>query len=68
MKELTLEIDDKKYGFFLDLVKHLDFVSVRKSPSNKELIMSVAKGMQQAKKASQGKIKSRSVKAFLDEL
>ncbi len=68
MKELTLEIDDKKYGFFLDLVKHLDFVTIRKAPSNKELITSVAKGMKQAKLASEGKIKSRSAKDFLNEL
>jgi hypothetical protein len=68
MKELTLEIEAKKYKFFLDLVKNFDFVSVRKSPTNKEIIMSVAKGMQQAKQASAGKVKSRSAKSFLNEL
>jgi hypothetical protein len=68
MKELTLEIDEKKYKFFLDLVKNFDFVSVRKSPANKELIMSVAKGMQQAKQAASGKVKSRSAKYFLNGL
>ena len=68
MKELTLEIRESKYKFFLDLVKNFDFVSVRKSPANKELIISVAKGMQQAKRASEGKLKSQSVKSFLDGL
>jgi hypothetical protein len=68
MKELTLEIDEKKYKFFLDLVKNFDFVSVRKTPANKELIMSVAKGMQQSKQVSRGKIKSRSAKSFLNGL
>ena len=68
MKELTLEIEAKKYQFFLDLVKNFDFVSVRKSPTNKEIITSVAKGMQQAKKASEGKVKSRSAKSFLNEV
>ncbi len=68
MKELTLEIETKKYKFFLDLVKNFDFVSVRKSPTNKEIILSVAKGMQQAKQASEGKGKSRSAKSFLNEL
>ena len=68
MKEVNLEIDDKKYGFFLNLVKYLDFVTVRKAPSKKKLLTSVVKGMKQAKLASEGKIKSRSAKAFLDEL
>jgi len=68
MKELTLEIEERKYKFFLDLVNNFDFVSVRKSTSNKELIMSVAKGMKEAKQASEGKIKSRSAKSFLNEL
>jgi hypothetical protein len=68
MKEITLEIEEKKYAFFLNLIQHFDFVSVRKEPSKKELLLSVAKGMYQAKQASKGKIKSRSVKSFLNEV
>jgi hypothetical protein len=68
MKELIVEVDERKYKFFLDLVKNFDFVSVRKTPSNKELILSVSKGMQQANLAAAGKIKSRSAKSFLNEL
>jgi hypothetical protein len=68
MKELTLEIEEKKYKFFLDLVKSFDFVSVRKMSTNKELIMSVTRGMQQAKQASEGEIKSRSAKSFINGL
>ncbi len=68
MKELTVEIEEKKYKFFLDLVDSLDFVTVRKTASNKELILSVARGMKEAKLASEGKIKSRLAKSFLNEL
>ena len=64
MKELVSEIENKNYDFFLDLIQHLDFVSVRKEATNKEIIMSVAKGMKQAKLASEGKIKSRLAKDF----
>ena len=39
MKELTLEIEEEKYKFFLDLVDSLDFVTVRKTASKKELIL-----------------------------
>jgi len=68
MKELTLEIEEEKYKFFLDLVDSLDFVTVRKTASKKELILSVARGMKEAKQASEGKTKSRSAKSFLNEL
>lgn len=68
MKELVLEVEPRKYKFLLDLVKSFDFVTIRKQTSNKELIISVAKGMQQAKSAAAGKIKSRSAKAFLNEI
>lgn len=68
MKELTLEIDEKKYDFFMDLIRNFDFVSIRKEPSKKELLLSVAKGMYQASQASKGKIKSRNAKTFLNEL
>lgn len=68
MKEVTPEIEEKKYKLFLDLVDSLDFVTVRKTASKKELIMSVARGMKEAKQASEGKTKSRSAKSFLNEL
>lgn len=68
MKELTLEIEERKYKFFLDLVKNFDFVSIRKESAKKSLVLSVAKGMQEAKQASKGRVKSRSAKSFLNAL
>ena len=68
MKEIILEVEERKYRFFLDLLKNFDFVSVKKDSSNRDMIMSVAKGMHQAKLASAGKIKSRSAKSFLNEI
>lgn len=65
MKEIILEVDERKYKFFLDLLKNFDFVSVKKDSSHRDSIMSVAKGMYQAKLASEGKMKSRSAKSFL---
>ncbi len=67
MKEITVEVDEKKYNFFLDLLKNFDFVSIKKE-SRKDTILSIAKGMHQAKMASKGKAKSRPVKSFLNEL
>ena len=68
MKEIILEVEEKKYNFFLDLLKNFDFVSVKKESSHRDIIISVAKGMHQAKLASEGKMKSRSAKSFLNGL
>ena len=68
MKEIILEVEERKYRFFLDLLKNFDFVSVKKDSSRKDIIMSVAKGMHQARIASEGKMKSRLAKSFLNEL
>ena len=67
MREIIIEVDEKKYTFFLDLLKNFDFVSIKKE-SKKDIILSIAKGMQQAKLASEGKFKSRPAKSFLNEL
>jgi hypothetical protein len=67
MKEIIIEVEAKKYQFFMDLLKNFDFVSIKKE-SRKNTILSIAKGMQQAKLASEGKIKSRPAKSFLNEL
>ncbi len=67
MKEITIEVEEKKYHFFLDLLKNFDFFSIKKE-SKKDKILSIAKGMQQAELASEGKIKSRNAKSFLNEL
>jgi len=64
MKEIILEVEEKKYKFFLDLLKNFHFVSVKTDCTHRGAIMSVAKGMYQAKLASRGKIKSRSAKSF----
>lgn len=68
MKEIILEVEENKYNFFLNIVRSFDFVSIKKTPSHSEILLTVAKGMHQAKLASEGKNKSRSAKLFLNEL
>jgi hypothetical protein len=67
MKEVTVVIKEDKYRFFLELLKNLDFVSI-KSSSKKELLLNIARGMKETDLAEKGKIRSRSAKAFLNEL
>lgn len=68
MKEIILEVEEKKYQFFIDLLKNFDFVSIKKDLSTRDIIMTVARGMYQAKLATEGKVKSRPAKSFLNEI
>ena len=67
MKEIIIEVEEKKYDFFLDLLKNFDFVSIKKTSRKNDLLF-IAKGMKEATLASEGKIKSRPAKSFLNEL
>lgn len=67
MKEITVQVREEKYKFFLELIKNFDFVSV-KTQSKKELLLNIARGMQEAVLAEKGKIKSRPAKSFVNEL
>ena len=74
MKKITLNIPDKKYPFFIELIKSLDFVSVS-NPSQKmekasehPVLKSLKQGLKEVELVKQGKIKSRSLKDFLYEV
>lgn len=68
MKEVTVHVKENKYKFFIELIKNFDFVSISKKPGKKEILLSIAKGMQEVQLAEKGKIKSRPAKNFLNEL
>ena len=69
MKQLILNIDEKKYKFFIELIQNFDFISVSKeNTAKKQILKQIAHGMQAAMLADKGKIKTRSAKAFLNEL
>lgn len=67
MKELIIEVEEQKYNFLIELLKSFDFVSI-KNTSRKNDLLFIAKGMKEAKLASEGKIKSKLAKSFLNEL
>jgi hypothetical protein len=72
MKQITIEVQDNKYGFLLELLKNFNFIKIKseKKPlSEKEaLLQNIARGVQEAILAGQGKIKTRLAKDFLNEL
>ena len=69
MKQVIVNVEEKKYEFFMELLKNLDFVSVQNEDKAKtQVLKHIAEGMQGALLASKGKIKARPAKSFLNEL
>ena len=69
MKQVTLNIQDTKFQFFMELVKSLDFVQIDNEGDSKKYILSnIKKGLKEVKLAKQGKLKTTPAKDFLNEL
>ncbi|HMH22269.1 MAG TPA: hypothetical protein VK563_10845 [Puia sp.] len=70
MKQVTIEIPDKKYPFFLELVESLGLKKVGKAEkSGKEQILAgVKEAVEEMKLIKAGKKKARNAEDFLNEL
>ena len=71
VKEITLHIKDSKFGFFMELIKNLDFVKVDEKDmgdSKQAVLHNLKNGLQELKQFKKGTLKTTSAKAFLDEL
>jgi len=71
MKQVTLNINDNKYLFFMELVKSLDFVQIENvddGDSKEEIVANLTQGIKELKLYKEGKLKTTSAKEFLDEL
>ncbi len=69
MKQVIVSVEDNKYPFFIEVLKHFDFVKIEEENEAKQnLLKEIAEGMHQAELAANGKVSTRSAKAFLDEL
>jgi len=69
MKQITLNIKEGKFQFFMELVKSLDFVHVDSEEDSKEAIVkNLKKGFKEMKLYKEGKLKGTQLKDFLDEL
>jgi len=69
MKQLTLNIKESKYQFFIELIQHLDFVQVDESSVSKEaIIANLKEGFNEMNLYKQGKLKGTPLKEFLNEL
>lgn len=71
MKNITVQVPENKYSFFIELLKSLGFVKFQEKndvESDEEVLNNIAKGLKEAKQIEEGKLKSKSAKDFLREL
>jgi hypothetical protein len=72
MKQVTLNIPDNKYPFFMELVKSLGFVKVPDEPKltkkQQEFVEGTKKSLEQVEQHLKGEIKLKSADQLFDEL
>jgi len=72
MKQITLNIPDNKYAFFMELLKSLRFVKVSDesllAEEQLEFVEGTQKSLNEVEKHLKGEIKLKSANLLLDEL
>ena len=69
MKQVTLNIKDDKFQFFMELVKNFDFIQVDSDgDSKKEVMANLKQGFKEMKLYKEGKKEGTPLNDFLNEL
>ncbi len=70
MKQLTIQVPDKKYTFFLELINNLGFkkVDTKEDTTKEEILEGIRDAVNEVKQIKAGKVKAVSLKEFLNEL
>ncbi len=72
MKQVTLHIPDKKYPFFIELAKSLDFVKKIEEddaePSKEEILEGLKQAVKEVNLIRAGKLKGINARDLLNEL
>jgi hypothetical protein len=72
MKQVTLNIPEKKYLFFMELIKNLGFVKIQSEQKlykeNQAFVDEVQESLNQVEKHLKGKIELKSADQLFDEL
>ena len=71
MKQITLNIPDKKYPAFIKLINSLDYVKkaeTERDLTKAEILAGIKEGFEEAKLIKAGKLKGRPINELLDEL
>ena len=69
MQRIVIDIPDKKFNFFMELIKNLGFKKVKHiSIEHQEFFYDLQHSIKKVKQHQEGKIKLQSAKDFLNEL
>jgi len=72
MKEVTVQIPDKKYQLFLEMMKSISFVKKVKTeddePTKEEILEGLKQAVKEVNLIKQGKLNARPIQELLDEL
>lgn len=74
MKQVTLQIPDNQYGFFMELVKKLKFVKVEEpkqkelTATQKEFVSDLKEALNEVERHERGEIELQNARDFLNEL
>lgn len=75
MRQVTLQIPDSQYGFFMELVKKLKFAKItppapakKLNPEQQEWVDGLKDALNEVELHVQGKIQLQDAKEFLNEL
>ncbi len=70
MKQLTIQVPDKKYPFFIELVDNLGFkkIETEDEPTKEQILKGISEAVEEVKQIKAGKKKAVLLKDFLNEL
>lgn len=68
-KQITLQIKEERFRFFMELIRSLDFVAVAKTEdTHDEVVANVRQGLKEVELIKEGRLKGRPAQRLLDEL
>lgn len=68
MTRLTIQIQESKVAFFMELIKNFDFVKVDQYTTNEDIKDNIRQGLQEMQLIEQGKMQTTPLNDFLNEL
>ena len=69
MERVVIDIPDKKFGFFMELMKNLGIKKVRRlTRDQKKFVDDLRQSLEQVEEHQEGKIKLRTAEDLLNEL
>lgn len=71
MRQITVYTTDKEYNHFVELTKNLHYVKkieTDEEPTKEDVLNNIKAGLEEMKLIKKGKLKTTSLKDFLNEL